>query len=65
MVDGYHRTWREKEIEEGEIVWCDLEYMDEIVKDLKAGGSFLDDIRSGAYDFNFGPVPVRLSLLSR
>ena len=37
--------------------------MDEIRKELKSGGSFLDDIRSGAYDFDFGPIPVRLSLL--
>ena len=65
MVDGYHRPWREKEIEEGEIVWCDLDYMEDTVKELKAAGSFLEDVRNGGYDFNVGPIPVRLSFLVR
>jgi ABC-type phosphate/phosphonate transport system substrate-binding protein len=65
MVEAYHRRWRDKEIEEGEIVWCDLDYMEEAVKEIKAEGCFLDDVRNGGYDFNIGPIPVRLSFLVR
>ena len=65
MVEGYHRPWRDKDIEEGQIVWCDLDYMEEVVKEIRAEGSFLDDVRRGGYDFNFGPIPVRLSFLVR
>ena len=39
--------------------------MEEVVKEIRAEGSFLDDVRRGGYDFNFGPLPVRLSFLVR
>jgi hypothetical protein len=65
MVDAYHRPWRKQEIEEGEILWCDLKYMDEFVKELKTAGSFLDVVRAGGFDFNFGPLPVRFSILMK
>jgi hypothetical protein len=65
MVDTYHRPWREQEIEEGEILWCDPKYMDEFVKELKTAGSLLDVVQAGGCDFNFGPLPVRFSILMR
>ena len=52
MVETYHRPWREKEIEEGEILWSDPKSTDEFVKELKTKGSFLDLIRSGGVDYN-------------
>ena len=65
MVEDYHRPWREQEIEEGQILWCDPKYMDEFVKELKTAGSFLDVVRAGGCDFNFGPLPVRFSILMK
>ena len=40
-------------------------YMDEFVKELKTAGSFLDVVRAGGFDFNFGPLPVRFSILMK
>jgi ABC-type phosphate/phosphonate transport system substrate-binding protein len=65
MVEAYHRPWRQRQVEEGEILWADLKYMDELVKELKLTGSPLDVVRAGGFDFNFGPIPVRLSVLMR
>src|SRR5262245_28732481 len=65
LVETYHRPWREQEIEEAEILWSDPKYTDEFVKELKTTGSALDVIRSGGVDFNFGPVPVRFSVLMK
>jgi len=65
MVETYHRPWREQEIEEGEILWCDPKYMDEFVKELKTAGSLLDVVQGGGCDFNFGPLPVRFSILMK
>ena len=65
MVEAYHRPWREQEIEEGQILWCDPAYMDEFVKELKTAGSFLDVVQAGGCDFNFGPLPMRFSILMK
>jgi hypothetical protein len=65
MVEAYHRPWRDQEIEEGQILWCDPKYMDEFVKELKTAGSFLDVVRAGGFDFNLGPIPVRFSILMK
>ena len=65
MVEAYHRPWREQEIVEGEILWSDPKYIDDFVKELKSTGSFLDVVRSGGFDFNFGPIPVRFSILMK
>jgi len=65
MVETYHRPWRAQEIEEGDILWCDAKYVDEFVKELKSAGSFVDLLRAGDWDFNIGPVPVKLSLIMK
>ena len=39
--------------------------MDEFVKELKTAGSFLDVVGAGGFDFNFGPMPVRFSILMK
>jgi ABC transporter, phosphonate, periplasmic substrate-binding protein len=65
MVEDYHRPWRSQELEEGEIVWTDPKYMDEFVKEIKTAGSFLDVVQAGGFDFNFGPLPVRFSILMK
>ena len=39
--------------------------MDEFVKELKTAGSFLDVVQAGGCDFNFGPLPVRFSILMK
>jgi len=65
MVEAYHRPWRAQEIEEGQILWCDCKYMDEFVKELKTAGSFLDMVQAGGFDFNFGPLPMRFSILMK
>jgi hypothetical protein len=62
MVEEYHRPWCGHELDEGEILWCDPAYMDEFVKELKTAGSFLDLVKAGGCDFNFGPIPVRFSV---
>ena len=49
----------------GEILWSDAKYMDEFVKELKTAGSFLDVVRAGGFDFNFGPMPLRFSILMK
>ena len=68
-ISGWWRPttgpWREQEIEEGQILWCDPKYMDEFVKELKTAGSFLDVVRAGGCDFNLGPLPVRFSILMK
>jgi hypothetical protein len=63
IVEAYHRPWRNQEIEEGAIVWCDAKYMDEFVKELKTAGSFLDLVQTGGFDFNLGPLPMKFSVL--
>jgi ABC-type phosphate/phosphonate transport system substrate-binding protein len=65
MVDAYHQPWRTQQVEEGAILWCDEKYMGEFVKDLKTDGSLLDLLQSGGCDFNFGPIPVRFSVLMK
>ena len=65
MVEAYHRPWREQEIEEGQILWCDPAYLDEFVKELKTAGSFLDVVKAGGFDFNLGPLPMRFSILMK
>ena len=65
MVEAYHRPWRDREIEEGEILWCDSEYLDVFVKGFKKSGSLLDMVQAGGFDFNFGPIPVRFSILMK
>jgi ABC-type phosphate/phosphonate transport system substrate-binding protein len=65
LVEAYHRPWIEHEIEEREILWCDPASIDELVKKLRREGSFLDVVRSGGFDFNAGPIPVRFSILVR
>ena len=63
MVAAYHRSWRNREIEEGDILWSDPAYADELVKELKTEGSFLDLARAGSFDFDIGPIPIRFSVL--
>ena len=41
------------------------QYMDDFVKELKTAGSFLDVVAAGGFDFNFGPLPVRFSILMK
>jgi hypothetical protein len=65
MVESYHRPWREQEIEEGQILFCDPKGMDVFVRELKTAGSFLDVVKTGGCDFNFGPLPVRFSILMK
>ncbi len=61
MIEAYHRPWRSLEIDEGGIVWCDARSMDDVVKELKTTGSFLDAVQAGECDFNLGPLPLRPS----
>jgi ABC-type phosphate/phosphonate transport system substrate-binding protein len=65
MVESYHRPWRDREIEEGEILWCDSAYLDVFVREFKKSGSLLDIVQAGGFDFNFGPIPVRFSILMK
>jgi hypothetical protein len=65
MVEAYHRPWRDREIEEGEVLWCDPAYMDVLVRELKKSGSLLDIVQAGGFDFNFGPIPMRFSILMK
>lgn len=63
IVETYHQNWRTQEIDEGEVLWADPKSMNEFVKDLKSAGSFVDLVQAGKLDFNFGPIPVKLSVL--
>ena len=63
IVETYHQGWRTQEIDEGEVLWADPKYMDEFVKELKSAGSLVDLMQAGNLDFNFGPIPVKFSLL--
>jgi len=63
IVETYHQNWRTQEIDEGEVLWADPKSMNEFVKDLKSAGSFFDLVQAGKLDFNFGPIPVKLSVL--
>ena len=65
MVEAYHRPWREQEIEEGQILWCDPACLDVFVRELKTAGSFVDVVKAGGFDFNFGPLPMRFSILMK
>jgi ABC-type phosphate/phosphonate transport system substrate-binding protein len=65
MVEAYHQPWRSREIDEGTIVWSDPKYMDDVVKELKAAGSFLDVVQAGGFDFDLGPLPMRFSVLMK
>jgi ABC-type phosphate/phosphonate transport system substrate-binding protein len=65
MVDAYHAPWLTSEIEEGKIVWCNPGGLSDLVKELKAQGSFFDIVQAGGCDFNVGPIPFRFSLLMK
>jgi ABC-type phosphate/phosphonate transport system substrate-binding protein len=65
LVEAYHLPWIGRPVEEGAILWCDHDYLDELVKELKRTGSPLDLVQGGAADFNFGPIPIRFSLLMK
>ena len=65
MVEAYHRPWRDGRSRKGRFSGPIRSTWTTSSRRSKKAGSFLDVVQAGGFDFNFGPLPVRFSILMK